>query len=62
MGKLLKILKEPNPKNGELEYSQGRLYLAISVISYYTTLGILLSAGIYKSDIELYEKVSEMSL
>jgi hypothetical protein len=53
MKKLLKILKENNPHNGELEYSQGRIYLALSVISYYLTLGILIVAGIYKSDIEL---------
>jgi hypothetical protein len=53
MGKLLKILKENNPQSGELEYSQGRIYLAISVISYYLTLGILITAGIYKSNIDL---------
>lgn len=32
-------------------YSQGRIYLLWSIIAYYITLGILMFAGIRKSDI-----------
>ena len=34
-------------------YSQGRVYLLWSVFAYYITLGILMIAGIKKSDIEM---------
>ena len=53
MSKLLKILKENNKETGELEFSQGRIYLAISVFSYYLTLGILILTGTQKQDIDL---------
>jgi hypothetical protein len=53
MKKLLKILKERNPETNELEYSQGRLYLFLSVFAYYLTLGILVITGFRKSDIGL---------
>lgn len=42
------ILKEGNNK-----YSQGRIYLLWSVFAYYITLGMLLWAGITKSDIDI---------
>ena len=35
------------------KYSQGRVYLLWSVAAYYITLGILIIAGIKKSDIEM---------
>lgn len=53
MSKLLKILKETNPSTGELEYSQGRLYLFLSVLAYYLTLGIMVVTGTIKQDIDL---------
>jgi hypothetical protein len=53
MSKLLKILKENNKETGELEFSQGRIYLAVSVFSYYLTLGILILTGTQKQDIDL---------
>ena len=34
-------------------YSQGRVYLLWSVFAYYITLGILMVAGIKKSDIDM---------
>jgi len=41
------ILKEKG------KYSQGRVYLLWSVAAYYITLGILIIAGIKKSEIEM---------
>jgi len=41
------ILKE----NGK--YSQGRIYLMLSVFAYYITLGVLMIAGIKNSDIDI---------
>ena len=35
------------------KYSQGRVYLLWSVAAYYITLGILIIAGIKKSDIQM---------
>lgn len=35
------------------KYSQGRVYLLWSVIAYYLTLGVLLIAGINKTEIEM---------
>jgi len=35
------------------KYSQGRIYLLVSIIAYYLTLGILTFAGITKADIEM---------
>lgn len=53
MKKLLKILKETDHSTGELEYSQGRLYLFLSVLAYYLTLSIMVITGIIKQDIDL---------
>ena len=41
------ILKEKD------KYSQGRVYLLISIISYYITLGTLMACGIWKSEIDM---------
>ena len=32
------------------KYSQGRIYLLVSVITYYVTLGVLMVAGLHKSN------------
>ena len=52
MVSLIKILKETNPQSGELEFSQGRIYLLTSVIAYYVTLGVLLINGTKNSDVD----------
>lgn len=49
--KILKVVKEILKENGI--YSQGRIYLAVSVIVYYGTIGVLTIAGIRKSDIDI---------
>jgi hypothetical protein len=50
--KRLKIFTDMLKENGI--YSQGRMYLLWSIVSYYLTLGILTFAGIYpKWEIEL---------
>jgi len=41
------ILKERN------KYSQGRVYLMLSIFAYYITLGILTYSGIYKSKMDI---------
>jgi hypothetical protein len=46
-----KMFKDILRENGK--YSQGRVYLLWSVAAYYITLGILIIAGIKKSDIEM---------
>jgi hypothetical protein len=50
MTKLSNILKEFNKETGEKEFSQGRIYLLVSVVAYYLTVGILLFAGMHKSN------------
>ena len=32
------------------KYSQGRVYLLVAVITYYATLGVLMGAGLHKSN------------
>lgn len=49
--KILKAIDDLLKQNGK--YSQGRVYLAISVIVYYGTIGVLTVAGIRKSDIDI---------
>jgi len=46
-----KLFKNILKENGE--YSQGRVYLLWSVVAYYITLGILVIAGIKKSDVDI---------
>ena len=41
------ILKEKD------KYSQGRVYLLISIVAYYITLGTLMACGIWKSEIDM---------
>ena len=41
------ILKEKG------KYSQGRVYLLISIIAYYITLGTLMGCGLWKSEIDM---------
>jgi hypothetical protein len=41
------ILKEKD------KYSQGRVYLLISIVAYYITLGTLMACGIWKSEIDI---------
>jgi hypothetical protein len=48
------ILTEINNKTNSREWSQGRVYLMISVIAYYTVLTVLTVAGMHKqNDIDL---------
>lgn len=49
--KSLGILKDMLTEKAK--YSQGRVYLLWSVIAYYITLGVLLFAGVQKSDIDV---------
>ena len=51
MKKYARILYDILKENGK--YSQGRIYLFISVVSYYLTLGILLSCGVSKVDLDM---------
>lgn len=51
MNKVLNIFKDMLTENNK--YSQGRVYLLWSVAAYYLTLGILLYAGISKSEVEV---------
>lgn len=44
---ILDILKEKD------KWSQGRIYLFISIVSYYITLGILTVVGLRKSDVDV---------
>ncbi len=46
-----KFLKDILKERGK--YSQGRIYLLLSVVAYYLTLGILTFAGIRKDEIEM---------
>ena len=50
----MKIFKDILKENGS--YSQGRIYLLISIIAYYATLAILTAAGIspkYNEDLDI---------
>jgi hypothetical protein len=48
------ILTEYNTKTKKQEWSQGRIYLMISVIAYYVVLTVLTVAGMHKqNDIDL---------
>jgi len=48
------ILKETDKITNENKFSQGRVYLLVAIIAYYLTLGILVVAGMQKSnDIDL---------
>jgi hypothetical protein len=49
--KTLGIFKDMLTEKGK--YSQGRVYLLWSVVAYYVTLGVLLFAGIQKSEIDI---------
>lgn len=44
---LIDILKEKG------KWSQGRVYLFLSIVSYYITLGILTNVGLQKSDVDV---------
>lgn len=47
------MLKEYNEEEGKVKFSQGRVYLFIAIIAYYSTLGILTFAGVGKKHAEL---------
>lgn len=48
------ILTEINNKTDEREWSQGRVYLMVSIIAYYAVLTVLTVAGMHKqNDIDL---------
>jgi hypothetical protein len=49
--KRFKLFNEILKENGT--YSQGRVYLLVSVIAYYLTLGILTFAGIRKDELNM---------
>ncbi len=46
-----KLLTDILKENGI--YSQGRVYLLVSIVAYYITLGTLMGCGIWKSDIDM---------
>ena len=45
---IMKVFKDMLTEKDK--YSQGRIYLLVSVIAYYVTLGVLMVAGIHKSN------------
>ena len=48
------ILKETDKTTNETKFSQGRVYMLVSVVAYYLTIGVLLAAGMHAtSDIDL---------
>jgi hypothetical protein len=49
------ILRETNPKTNQKEWSQGRIYLLVSVVAYYVSLTLLTLAGLSKkhNDVDL---------
>lgn len=49
--KRFKLFNEILKENGT--YSQGRVYLLVSVVAYYLTLGILTFAGIRKDELNM---------
>ncbi len=44
----MKLFKDMLTEN--TKYSQGRVYLLVAVITYYVTLGVLMGAGLHKSN------------
>ena len=48
------ILKETDTTTNETKFSQGRVYMLVSVVAYYLTIGVLLAAGMHKTtDVDL---------
>jgi hypothetical protein len=48
------ILKETDKATNENKFSQGRVYMLVSVVAYYLTIGVLLAAGMHATaDIDL---------
>lgn len=48
------ILKETDKTTNETKFSQGRVYMLVSVVAYYLTIGVLLAAGMHATtDIDL---------
>lgn len=52
MKKLIKFIMKlfKDMLTEKTKYSQGRVYLLVAVITYYVTLGVLMGAGLHKSN------------
>lgn len=52
MKKLIKFIMKlfKDMLTEKTKYSQGRVYLLVAVIAYYVTLGVLMGAGLHKSN------------